>query len=529
LYLVMAFVHYQLDSAYLKTLRRAIVNKDEELDADQIASLRFVQLEDRISQLKDLLCDSNPKIRCRAVEECASIPARMTAELLEPMLARETDSRCLTAVTRILLQTSPESSMRHILRLLNEASDERLRSDIIETIGNLRSHVFDESVIVEFLDYQHHRVAASAVISSVRLTRNPTVIDRAMKKLAAMATHTEELMRASAAAVMGELGLPLFIPALSALSGEKCPVVATNAASALARIQTPAAVAALENMLFHEDNSVVEKVEQLLSVSARDNIAQISRLLPGITAEERRKLATRLRSGKHAESHDLLAAVLCIDHLEMRKKLIGILEKADKMTIHIMQMCVKTSEDSEVAEVNVAPVLESIIDDDFQELPEWTTVLSALASGILEKPEKQPASYQAVMHLVSVLWHEMIAVSELGCSSDVCQNWRNRAFNFVKLIASLASEPATMIKSCREIVHGKGYVRSMALEFFETGAGRTLTEQIVPLLDNDSEVFPPPLQLIQMAEKCRIAIDDALLDKARTRISTNFSAKVNSL
>lgn len=529
LYLVMAVVHYQLDAAYLKTLRRAIVNKDEELDADQIASLRFVQLEERILQLRDLLQDSNARVRNRAIEECASLPPKMIAELLEPMLARETDSRCLNAVTRILLQTSPESSMRHIIRLLEETSDERLRSDIIETIGNLRSHVFDESLVVDFLDYQHHRVVASAVISSVRLTRNPTVLERAMKKLAIMATHTEDLMRASAAAVMGELGLPLFIPALSELAGEKCPVVANNAASALARIQTPAAVAALENMLFHEDNSVVERVEQLLAVSTRDNIAQISRLLPGITAEERRKLSTRLRSGRHAESHDLLAAILCIETPETRKNLIHILEKADKQTIQIMQKCIRLSENSESAHISIAPVLGSAIDDDMHELPEWTAVLSAMASGMLEKPDRQPDSYHAVLNVVSVLWHEMIAVSELGCSAEKCRHWRNRAFNFIRLIASLSSEPATMIKSCREIVYGKSYERSMALEFFEARAGRTLSEQILPLLNNDSEPMPPPLMLMQMAAKCHIAIDDTQLDKARDRISQNLSDRAGLL
>jgi hypothetical protein len=215
LYLMMAIVHYLIDKAYVQTLRRAIDNRQQEFGEDQVASLRFLQQGERLHHLQQLLGDGNPRIRNRAIEEASALPPGMATQLLLPLIERETDSRCLTTIARNLLQISPEASSRHIEKILNETADERLRADIIETIGKVRAPGIGEDFVAPFLEHSHHRVRASAIISTIRLTRQPGILKKAMQKLAQMTGDTQTLMRASAAAVMGELGLPLFVPALS--------------------------------------------------------------------------------------------------------------------------------------------------------------------------------------------------------------------------------------------------------------------------------------------------------------------------
>ncbi|EKD82186.1 MAG: hypothetical protein ACD_39C01435G0001, partial [uncultured bacterium] len=109
-YLAMSLVHYLIDRAYLTTLRRAIDNRQLDFGEDQVSSLRFLQYSDRLQQLQQLLKDENPRIRGRAIEEISVLPPASAAQLLLPLLENETDSRCLTSITRNLLQISPEAS-----------------------------------------------------------------------------------------------------------------------------------------------------------------------------------------------------------------------------------------------------------------------------------------------------------------------------------------------------------------------------------------------------------------------------------
>lgn len=522
LYLLMAFVHAMLDRAYLTTLRRALVSKDDEFAADQISSLRFLQQQDRIQQLKELLADSNPRIRTRAIEETAELPARMARELLEPLLELEPDSRCLTAITRNLLQVSPEQSAQHIQRLLETTADERLRSDIIETIGKVRVNAIGEEAISPFLDHRHHRVCASAVITTVRLTRSRLALERAMHRLADMAIDTQELMRASAAAVMGELGLPLFIPALANLAGENNTLVATNAASALSRMQCPAAVAVLENLLFHDNNVVARKAEDLLATASRDSVSRISRLLPGITAEERQKLAVKLRSGRHQDSHELLAAILCIDNLEKRRNLINLLEKADKTLLSLMSSCIVSNDQNQI-ELKIAPLMKIAESSYYSELPPWVPLLTALGGGSVEHLENFPECAVAVESLIRNMWHELAAVVEHDDPVLWRKIWQTRVFACVRIVACLSSEPSTMIKSIKELRSGKSFSRGMAAEYLEARLGHGLAIKILPLVDTSGAVPGEPAELRIFALERGIVFDPDLKEIARLRL-TQFVA-----
>ncbi|HAE38745.1 MAG TPA: hypothetical protein DCG57_08915 [Candidatus Riflebacteria bacterium] len=516
-YLVMALVHYLIDRAYLATLRRAIDNRQIDFGEDQISSLRFLQYSDRLQQLQQLLTDENPRIRSQAVEEVSVLPAATATQLLLPLLEHETDSRCLTAITRNLLQMSPEASAQHIQRVLNNTEDQRLRADILETIGKVRAPAVGEETVLPFLDSPHHRVRASAIISTIRLARQPAVLQRALSILAQMAHDTHDLMRASAAAVMGELGLPLFVPALSALSGAKETVVAGNAASALARIQTPAAVVALENMLFHDNSEVAGKVEELLAASTRDSISRISRLLPGITAEERQKLSTRLRSGRHQDSHELLATILCLDNLDQRRNLISFLEKSDREMVRLMQACI-TMNASDQVDLTIDPLMILVGQFAGPGLPEWAPLLGLLAGGTLEEPEKHAGFMLSAAWLVTILWYERIVIAQLQVSGNAMEKWRGRAWSLVSLLACFSAEPAPMSRSINELKNGKAYARGMAAEYIEAKAGRNLAQLIVPLVDSGFAMPADLAALKKLAAERGVPVDDEHLLAARSRL-----------
>ncbi|KAF1083382.1 MAG: hypothetical protein GQF41_0160 [Candidatus Rifleibacterium amylolyticum] len=516
-YLALSAVHYLIDQAYLTTLRRAIDNRQLDFGEDQVASLRFLQYGERLQQLQQLLIDENPRIRGRAVEEVSLLPANTATQLLLPMLENENDSRCLTAVARNLLQISPQAAAMHIRRVLAETDDQRLRADIIETIGKVRAPDVGEDFVTPFLDSPHHRVRASAIISTIRLTRQSDMLSRAMHKLAAMAHDAEELMRASAAAVMGELGLPLFVPALVALAGAGETVVAGNAASALARIHTPDAVVALENMLFHENQEVTERVEGLLAASTRESISRISRLLPGITAEERRRLTTRLRSGRHQDSQEVLANILCIDNLEQRRNLIALLEKSDREMVRLMQACIKMGEDDRI-QLTVEPLLLLAREYAGSNMPDWAALLGILAGGTLEKPEDNEELFEAACSLIKMLWYERIVIAKAGVIAAAREKWQNRALSLIRMIACFSSEPAPLSRSINELKSGKAYARGMAAEYIDARAGHKLAQMIIPLVDSGAAVPDDFAALVRFAAGLGVEASENDLTAARDRL-----------
>jgi HEAT repeat protein len=482
-----------------------------------VASLRFLQYGERLQQLQQLLGDENPRIRSQAVEEVSLLPSATATQLLLPLLENETDSRCLTAVARNLLQISPHAAAQHIRRVLAETEDQRLRADIIETIGKVRAADIGEDFVTPFLDSPHHRVRASAVISTIRLTRQSDMLSRALRKLAEMAHDAGDLMRASAAAVMGELGLPLFVPALLELAASKETVVAGNAASALARIQTPDAVVGLENLLFHDNHEVAERAESLLAASTRDSISRISRLLPGITAEERRRLTTRLRSGRHQDSQEVLANILCIENLEQRRNLIALLEKSDREMVRLMQACIKMGDEDRV-ELSIEPLLLLAGEYVGSAMPDWAALLGILAGGTLEEPEEHESLHESVCGLLKMLWHERLVIAQTGVAGAAMQKWQGRVMTLVRLVACFSSEPAPMSRSINELKSGKAYARGMAAEYIEARAGHALAQLIVPLADASTSVPQEFEALVKFAAGKGVATAEDSLAAARNRL-----------
>ena len=513
-YFLMALVHARLDEAYLKTLRSALVKKSGDDSDDQLASLQYVQLSERFEQLKMLLSGDDPSMRLRAIESASVLPEKHALDLLEPLLVREKDSRCLNAVAKALLTIAPDRSWCRIRSLMTETEDNRLRSDIIEAVGRTRARGCGENELLGYLAHAHHRVVASAVISVVRLTRQRENLEKAMQRLASMISSPVELMRASGAAVMGELGLPMFVPALESLAEDRNQTVVLNVATALARVQTPAAMAILEKMLLHDDDLVSQKAEELLETASRDSISRIGRLLPGITAEERKKLSSRLRAGARQESIELLAAILSIENPEKRRRLIAVLEKADAEMQLLIGRCVVQKSEMQT-ELSVAPLLARIRQESGDFLPAWVPLLGAIAGGSIEKPEENDRILRPLHELFNVLWGDLYVFNEMERSADCRQQWLKYCLSQVRFVAFFSFEPAAILKSLEDIAGSRSHERGMAVEYLETRAGKNLAGKIIPLIDSTVPVPRSYSEFAAFAAERGVGVDPGLISGSR--------------
>ncbi len=518
IYLALAFVHFLLDRAYLVTLKRQILNREIAGDAEQISSIRYLQQKDRIEQLMILLQSENVETRILAIREAGELTSDNTEKILQDLMTTETDSRCAAEIARTMVRVCGSRAFDRIEKLIDSTEDCRLKADLIEALGKLRGA--GESLVQKYLSHFHHRVKASAIICLLRISHDREKLEAALKELSAMAVSRVDMMRASAAAVMGELGLPLFISGLEQLAFEESPVVALSAVNAISRIQTPAALVCLQKIKNHPLSQVAEAATKLGNSSAQKNIEQIGRLLASITAEERIRLASRIRKIGDEENSELLALLLCVEDVNVRKSLIKILEKADEETVELISRCLNPGQNGTV-NIALAPAFSLCIDEFYMELPVWADVVIAIGSGSLKDPGSSLS--RAARYLISVVWAENLEFLSADRESGQAELMQKRNLTASKLFCCLGPDPVSLIKSLDNIHHGTPYARSLAVEYLESHIGKTNLDTLVPLLDlGDMNAE----KLSRMAQELGIKISDIMRQNSRARVDLNLKRQM---
>ncbi|MEW6709767.1 MAG: hypothetical protein AB1403_08110, partial [Candidatus Riflebacteria bacterium] len=518
LYLAMAFVHYLLDRAYLVTLKRQILSREIAGDAEQISSIRYLQQKDRIEQLKILLQSENVETRILAIREAGELPPDYTEKILQELLTLEADSRCVAEIARTMVRACGSRAFARIENLIDSTEDCRLKADLIEALGKLRGA--GENLVQKYLTHFHHRVKASAIICLLRISHDREKLESALRELSEMAASRVEMMRASAAAVMGELGLPLFIGGLEQLAFEENPVVALSAVNAISRIQAPAALASLQKLKNHSVPQVAEAATKLGNSSAQKNIEQIGRLLASITAEERIRLASRIRKIGDEENSELLALLLCVEEVKVRKGLIKILETADEATVELISRCLTLGRNDTV-NMTLAPAFSLCLDEFYIDLPVWADVVIAIGSGALK--DSGSSLNKAARYFIFAVWAENLEFFSADRESGQVELMQKRNLTASKLFCCLGPDPMSLIKSLENIHNGTPYSRSLALEYLESHIGKTNADNLVPLVDL-SDMDAAKLSL--MAQERGIEISDIMRQNARARVDLNLKRQV---
>lgn len=526
LYLLLAIIHFMLDKAYLLTLRRYVMASSGRADEEQVTSLRYLQQKDRLEQLKLLLKSEDSDTRLLAIKEAAELPPATAESVFNWYLGHENDSRCIAQAARSMLKACGNKAFSLIHELINNTEEKRLKADLIEALGQLRGSKEVEEIFLEYLSHEHHRVKASAIIGMLRTTRDRSNLQAALTELSEMVRDGAELFRASAAAVMGEVGLPLFIPCLESIGFAKEPAVAISAVNAISRIQTPSALASLDRLKQHENAEVASAAEKLSSVAAKSSFEQIGRLLTTISAEERLQLAARLKKMRNDDSHELLAMVLCVDNLDARKRLIQLLEKADTETGDLISRCLVSKFDNSVS-LSIAPAFSRAIDEFILELPAWAEVINAIGAGALENPSLNKNVHSSGLHFLAAIWAENIEFFQLKDYSGYLDIMKQRNLVACQLFFCLSKDPVSLLKSLDRACHGSSYARSMALEYIETKVNRNVADLVVFLISDFDGEDRRPESMLAKAGSLGLEISKVGLGSARARIEQHILSEKN--
>lgn len=511
-YLGLSIIHYLIDRAYLKTLQSQIVRTDKNADSEQVASIRYLSLNDRMEQLGLILQSDNSNNRLMAIREVAELPSHHVARILGDCLQKESDARCVAEIARVMVAVCGESAAKTIQNIAAKTEDYRLKADLIEALGKLQATA--EGVVISYLDHFHHRVKAAAVISLIRIARSRENLELALGKLAAMARDNAEMMRAAAAAVMGEVGLPLFLPCLENLAFAARGPVAVSALNAIARIQSPASLASLERIKKHSDLETAQLAKNLADSSARQNLERIGRMLTSITAEERSHLAARLRCLRNDENFELLSLVLCIEEVEVRKRLVKLLEKNEPFMIELLSRSVMPAGTGKVR-LTLAPAFSLAIDECCLKLPEWSEIFFAVGCGNLENSESP--YLPVVRQFLLAIWAENLVGSAMELAPEQIEILAERTITGCAVVCCLAKEPVPMLKSIERAAKGSAYASSLAFEYLEGSLSKPIAEILIPLLENATNKASGD-KLKEKQEKINFEISAASLESARARL-----------
>lgn len=491
-YVLMAWAHHRLDAAYAQTLRQTISESPEADDPEWLESLRFLGARERFSRLQDLLTHPEPGIRKGAIREAALLSPDEVHRLLLPMLETERDPACLAAVARTLLDVLGPDTLCNLEMLLAGNDDPRLTADLLEAIGRVGSGEAIEDMVELFLAHDHHRIRGSAAMSLLRLTRRPERLEEALRGLARMARDRGPLSRATAAAVMGEMAMPLFIPALEVLSTDPDETVARNALQALAKMQSSRALAILESRCQHPHPGVAGTARALFREASRQGIAQIGSLLKGFSGAERHRLAQSLRTMHGERLLGLLARVLGLERPVAREGLVRLLQEGHAETIELVDRCLATvGEDG--SEISLEPVWERLQETFAPGLPRWTEAIPFLAQEVAGSDRDVAAlDTPRMIELLRRVWLEGVALElapELQAApfpperlARLRETWRQRAEGCARAMALTFPDPAPVLRAIDQLAGTDPFTRSVARELLETQFGTTLLGWLEPLL-----------------------------------------------
>ncbi len=477
LYSLLALVHYRLDKAYLITLKETFVSGDHKDLDEHLRALRCLGDTEKLENLTSLLQSEDPELRLNAIEEIDSFPLTRRKEILLQIFQKEQDPKCLASISRKLLRDCGGSIVCQLEMMLAETEDERLRADIIEALGNSTRAAGFEIIVDNYLFHKHHRVKSNALMSMLRLTMDSEKIESALVELAKMAKSKEPIHRASAAAVMGELGLPMFTSALDFLSEDPDVTVVKNSLNALAKINTPKALEVIESLIGHKDHEISMLAEKAFEEASKSNFNQVSRLMGQITAEERKKLATAFKSVGNRGDWGLVSNVLMLENETARRIILKVFEQGDMFAQKLLARCiVRESEDQIIFQSE--PVWNELSNHFFRKIPTWAELLHV--SLLISEDSESSLEKQAVEFLGQIFAEAKI-VLENEIEGLGIYEWKERARVAVQVVALTSSEPGTTINAINDLTASNSYKRSVAQEFIEAKLGKKLPVLITSL------------------------------------------------
>jgi HEAT repeat protein len=529
---------------YSATLTGTLEALDARGRVEVLSALGAAEEGERGAGLAVLLAAPDPEIRERAVREASALGPDLGVGLILERLPAEGDPRVRAAILAAAAPFRPPG-FGAVLRRYASDPDARVRANALEGLSFFGDDPDVRPLVRAGLESPMSRERAAAIMAVVRGSADRGELGGALDHLAAMARDASRPdARSAAAAAMGRLGYPFFLPDLARLLADPDRSARSTALDALSDLHAPGAHEVLVRAGESEtDPDLRERIARAVGRFADETISSIVGVLDSLSGEDRTRIRHALGSLAPASGHRseggrdttdarvrLIRGALDVDHPRLRSELVRLAQVvSDPVLLETLERCIVPVPDAAGGPGGAAG-RESL-------RPGRVTVdLCALLEHlVLRLPAQARQGYQALAHLVDeptedgLVRHVTHACRRLWTYTAIGEALMQRAPDErARSIAARALEeqrrliehvfsvtgmtapaPERAVRMMRAALGSDRYRSSLCLELLEDWLPRRVREPLFPVLES----FPDAaLRRARAFEQAGLAPDGASVE-----------------
>ena len=449
---------------YPEMIRETLTDLSHEISTDDLEGIRLLPSLERQALLQRLFQESSRETLLKTLLRLGPLNLGELRELIWQRLPEETDPALLAGMARILL-CSPDQVPK-LSAFLSACTDPRRLAEIMDAADH-SSHPDFEWMFVSYFDHPHHRVRGSAVLSFLHHGTGRRQIPQALEALALLQKSHHPRDRATAAVVMGRLGLPVFVPPLFSLADDSSEEVARCAYHALASIGTPAVLEFVGQRMVDPQARGPLARQCWEELGSRDQESLI-RALAAMSAEDRHRTGIWARALRSRLKPAFLQRLLRLKPPELLPPLFETLAESNLDLADLLGPCLIDNPDGSV-QCQTGPILDRLRQSPLREPVAYLSLLL-----VLTRPEEPAVQGWLQVTLSGFVWDfsRLLAASvRRTIPPQHLTTWKQRLAtrwtNFLPLLALAAPREAGLPDSLCRLLSPDPYVAALALELMQ--------------------------------------------------------------
>ena len=362
-------------------------------------------------------------------------------------LDRESDLNILSRIIKFMGNMEKDDKiLNKLMDMMENRKGRKITLRVIEVLAGWGDKG-SLDIIYPYIFNKDSRIKSTSVLAILKLDSNIEQIKEAIGELLTMFNSEQSDLRASAVAILGELGLECFVPAVCHFYKDPSLKVRRNAVIASLKLRSPLVITDLSSMLEQEENEdIYILINKVMSRIKDDTFEEMMNIVTGLDFSCKQRVINSLRQIEDERALKLALKSFCLEPLTLSIKLVELIGNydKDKGAIEIFQNCFTKKGFS------VGLLIESVVDS--KNLKENSAV-------ILEELSDAGASHIIASNLADII---EVKLSE----EDDIDKEIKKIFFYVAGVAGLGID--TALGAFENIMSGDIHKTDLALEIIES-------------------------------------------------------------
>ena len=316
----------KLNDEYMDSIAAVLRSKSSAADAGEgEASHKKQEFEEGFDI--EFYLSNEREGRIDMVHELGKLPPGMTESIIMRLLRDEKDKFVMASLVKAACGHKSEKVQQQLGRTIFSLNDNRVTANFIEAAAAVGNEDM-VSYISAYIEHSDNRVRANAILAAVKLSCDGEVLKRSLTSLSAMARSDSARNRASAAAVMGELGLECFVGAIEKLFSDPDISVRKAALAACEKTGLPKFIPALERLKATQGSEKLSALIDRAMARIKSGVyCKLTEVMNSFNDEDKRRVSSLVKNAADARTAETIITVLGIPPADYSLKFAEIFSK----------------------------------------------------------------------------------------------------------------------------------------------------------------------------------------------------------